>query len=105
MSCWRSSSLIGPTLAIGGATRLFATISGLPFASSIETRASPTASPVITAAVSKEGFRRNVSARRLDRLLVPRGEGAQGMLNAITELSQNRFQHVGRILGDEINAD
>ncbi|TPV99692.1 MAG: hypothetical protein USCAAHI_00874 [Beijerinckiaceae bacterium] len=43
--------------------------------------------------------------RRLDRLLVPRGEGAQGMLNAITELSQNRFRHVGRILDDEINAD
>jgi hypothetical protein len=43
--------------------------------------------------------------RRLDRLLVARRKGAQGMLNPIAELSQNSLRHVGRILGDEINAD
>ena len=105
MSCWRSSSLIGPTRAIGGAIRLRATISGLPLASSIETRASPTAKlgdrgGGIEGRVPAERIR-----RRLDRFLVARREGAQGVLHAIAELPENRLRHVGRILGDEINAN
>ena len=94
MSCWRSASVIGPTRAIGGAMRLFATISGLPLASSIETRASPTAK----AGDRGDGVEGRVLAEciggGLDGLLVTRRERPQGVLNAIAELPQNCFGHI-----------
>ena len=42
--------------------------------------------------------------RGFHRLLVARGEGAQGVLHAVAELSQHRVRNVERVLGDEIHA-
>ena len=46
-----------------------------------------------------------VSRRRLDRLLVARREGAQGVLDAVAELAEHLVRHVERVLRDEIDAD
>ena len=43
--------------------------------------------------------------RRLDGLLVARGEGAQGVLDAVAELAEDFFRDVERVLRDEIDAD
>src|SRR5438067_6070027 len=43
--------------------------------------------------------------RGLDRLLVARGEGAQGMLHPVAELPGDFLGNVNRVLRDEIDAD
>jgi hypothetical protein len=40
-----------------------------------------------------------------DRLLVPRGEGPERMLDTIAQLAEHAVRHVDRILRHEINAD
>jgi hypothetical protein len=41
----------------------------------------------------------------LDGFLVARGEGAQGVLDAVAELAEDLFRHIERVLRDEIDAD
>lgn len=43
--------------------------------------------------------------RRFYRFLIFRGEGAQGMLNAVAELAQHPIGNIRRVLGDEPDAD
>jgi hypothetical protein len=62
MTCWRSGSVNGPTRPDGGRTSVRSTIEGEPFASSVDTSASPVPSVVMTVAQSKAGLGRKVSA-------------------------------------------
>ncbi len=41
----------------------------------------------------------------LDRLLVARGKGTEGVLDAVAELAENGVGDVGGVLGDEVDAD
>ena len=43
--------------------------------------------------------------RRAQTALLDRCIGAQGVLNAITQLAQDRLGNIRRVLGDEIDAD
>ncbi len=43
--------------------------------------------------------------RRLEAALFGRGVGAQGVLDAVAQLGQDAVGNVGRVLGDEIDAD
>ncbi len=58
----RSSGVTGPTRADGGRTMQRSTIEGVPLPSRNDTSASPLPSSLITVAVSRFGFGRNVSA-------------------------------------------
>ncbi len=74
-----------------------------PLASSKDTSASPTPSLGdgrcrIEPRAGAEGL-----GRRPHRLLVPRGEGAQGVLDPVAELAEHRLGDVERVLGDEID--
>ena len=62
MTAARSSGVMGPTREPGGAMSERDTIAGVPPFSSMETRASPTPSCVMTSPVSNFGFWRKVSA-------------------------------------------
>ena len=42
--------------------------------------------------------------RALDRLLVPRGEGSQGVLHAVTQLGQHAVRNIERVLGHKKHA-
>ena len=105
MICWRSSGVIVPIRERGGITFARSTMLGTPPGSRVETSASPTPSCVITSCglegrVGPEGL-----GRRLDPLLLGRREGAQRVLHPVAELAQDHRRHVGRVLGDEIDAD
>jgi hypothetical protein len=84
---------------------LRSTTFGRPFSSRKETSASPTPSSVMAVAASNLGLARIVCGGRLDGFLVARGEGAQGVLDAVAELAEDLFRHIQRVLRDEIDAD
>ena len=89
----------------GGTIHARSVTVGLPFASSIETSASPTASSVIARPMSIAGFGRRVSAGGLHRFLIARRERAQRVLDAVAELAEHGVGNVERVLRDEVDAD
>ncbi|MCK7518489.1 MAG: hypothetical protein MZV64_12605 [Ignavibacteriales bacterium] len=59
---------------------------------------------MIAVSTSTLGFCAERLGRRLDRLLVPRREGPQGVLDAIAELAEDGVGDVEGVLGDEVDA-
>ena len=95
----------GPTREAGGAISVRCTMPGVPLSSSIETSASPTASSVIACSTRKSGIGAECLGGRPHRLLILGGERAQRVLNPVAELRQHVLRHIGRVLGDEEDAD
>jgi hypothetical protein len=71
--------------------------------SRVETSASPTPSSWHGLGDVESGVGTKVSAAA-HRLLVARGEGAQGVLDAVAELAQDLVGHVVRVLRAEVDA-
>ncbi len=105
MICFRRSGVMGPIWLAGGQTSARWTMPGVPLSSRKDTKASPTASWVMTVAVSSLGLVRKVSAADFDGFLVVGREGAEGVLHAIAELAEDDLRDVVRVLRDEVDAD
>ena len=101
----RAAASIGPTCPIGGAISVRSHHRGRALALQVETSASPTASSVIAVSVSKAGFCRKVwAAARTPRW----SRGVKARSACCTRLpswASTAFGHVGRVLGDEVDAD
>jgi hypothetical protein len=96
-------SVIGPMREAGGTIHARSVTVGLPFASSVDTSASPTASSVMARPISRVGFGRRVSAAVFTGFLVARRERAQRVLDTVPELAEHGVGHVRRALRDEID--